>query len=277
MNHSRELRDLTWAINSQSLLVESPLVQFDPSHVDPEHLRRFLEEEPSRRVGRYFERLVLYWLTHVREVEVIASSLQIRDGKRTLGEIDLVFRDECGRVTHWEIAVKFYLYLSSRTFSGSHYIGPNAGDTFERKMERLFDHQLPRSIKHFPEVEVRQPFVKGRMFYHVSEEHPVDLPDRHAPAHARCNWIRASELELLDLIEDARYRVLEKPHWLSGEEADMKDEGLLSYGEQREQLVRHFAVSERPVLLGQLKGTGECFGECERFFVVADGWPGESS
>ena len=169
MKHSRQLRDLTWAINSQSLLTESPLARLDPSEVDPEHLRRFLEDDPSRRVGRYFERLVLYWLTHVRKVEVIASSLQIRDGNRTIGEIDLLFRDEQGRVTHWEIAVKFYLYLSSGTFIGSHYIGPNAGDTFERKMERLFDHQLPRSITHFPEVEVRQALVKGRMFYHVSE------------------------------------------------------------------------------------------------------------
>lgn len=181
MNSSRQLDDLTWAIASPSLLADCPVVpDFDPDRVDPEHLAAFLAETPGHRVGRYFERLVLYWLQYVRRVEIVAKSLQIREGNRTVGEIDLLFRDEQHRLNHWEIAVKFYLHFQHKNLSGSHFIGPNAADTFERKMERLFGHQLPRSEASFPEVEIRQAFVKGRIFYHPNQELPHELPMRLA-------------------------------------------------------------------------------------------------
>lgn len=279
VKNSRQLRDLTWAINSQSLLTDQPDAELDPRQVDQNHLSAFLSNGGGHRVGRYFERLVLYWLTHVRQVEVIANSLQIREGQRTIGEIDLLFRDEQGRMTHWEIAVKFYLHLASETLLESHYIGPNAGDTFERKMERLFDHQLPRSVKRFPDVEIRQAFVKGRIFYHPSENPPATLPCRLASDHTRCKWVRSSETRLLDQDDSVRYKTLGKPFWLAPE-ALFTDElheasstGLLSPAEQIDHLARHFAHCDRPVLIARLEVFDHGYQESDRFFVVSDRWP----
>lgn len=271
------VRDLTWAINSPSLIVDGPMVDpVDPRQVDAQHLAAYLDDFSGHRVGRYFERLVLYWLQHLRGVEIVAQSLQIRDGKRTIGEIDLLFRDEQGRLTHWEIAVKFYLHVLHAHALGSHYIGPNVRDTFERKMERLFVDQLPRSERDFPDVEVRQAFVKGRMFYPPHEAVLDTTPKYLSPGHLRCEWIRAAEVAALHDGGDMAYRILKKPDWLSEQTAPRHDSDLLSGEELAEHLKEHFAAHDRCVLVAQLEANSSSdamLDETQRMFVVPDHWP----
>ena len=274
MNSACKIRDLTWAINSPSLLSGGPAIKYlDPGEVDPEHLVAFLDQSSGHRVGRYFERLVLYWLTHIRKVEVVAESLQIRDGKRTVGEIDLIFRDEEGRMTHWEIAVKFYLYHRYEHPIGSHYIGPGAADTFERKMDRLFGHQLPISKLHFPAVEIRQAFFKGRIFYHPDGTQPSELPQRLSPEHLRCTWLRSSQMELIRKASEVSYRILRKPHWLSQVTTGDQERSSLTPTDLVQQLSKHFSDNDRPVLVSQIEG----LIETGRIFVVPDHWPNLSA
>jgi hypothetical protein len=224
-------------------------------------------------VGRYFERLILYWLKHIRRVEIVAESQQIRDGSRTIGEIDLIFYDEQRRLTHWELAVKFYLHFPQPCGFDSHFIGPNAADTFERKMERLFGHQLPLSERHFPEVEIRQAFVKGRIFDHPRHEVSQALPEHLSPEHLCGVWIRSSELDLINRTNGVSYRILRKPFWLSDEIAHPVDTDLLSPAELSENLARHFAEDHRPVLISQLEAGEQRLVESDRIFVVSDPWP----
>ena len=167
---TRQAYDLAWAVNSPSLLSSHEIApehpRIDLNDINASHLSAFLATGRIDRVGRYFERLISYWLHHVRQVKVIAESLPIRQHKRTIGEIDFLFYDESQRLTHMEIAVKFYLFRPDHVAFGSHYLGPNATDTLDRKVDRLLHHQLPRSETLYPEIEIRQPFLKGRIFYH---------------------------------------------------------------------------------------------------------------
>ena len=102
------LDDLLWAVNSPPLLSASPLVdQVDVGEIDLDHFAKFLREQSDHRVGRYFERLILYWLTHIRKVQIVHHSKQILDAKRTIGEIDFIFRDETDRLTHWETCLLY--------------------------------------------------------------------------------------------------------------------------------------------------------------------------
>ena len=281
---SVQLRDLIWAVNSHSLLAAGPDIagaesghvdawHLDAAQVDPDHLTAFLAETPGYRVGRYFERLILYWLKYIRQVEIIADALQIHDGNRTIGEIDLLFRDEQQRLTHWEIAVKFYLNYPHDGGMGSHYIGPNAADTFERKIERLFVHQLRRSETHVPDVDIRQAFVKGRIFYHPSQQSSQKLPARLSPDHLRSEWIRSSELDLLSVARDVSYRILRKPFWLSKDVAHTSAGEAMSPEEMIESLTRKFTAEDRPVLISQLEVDGPELVESNRFFVVPERWP----
>lgn len=296
--HSTQLvRDLAWAVTSRSLLIDCPMIddsiaeqttergdspqlarwQFDQTQIDPDHLSAFLAASPIRGVGRYFERLILYWLKYIRQFEIVANSLQLRDGKRTIGEIDFLFYDEQCRMTHWETAVKFYLHFPGRLLDDDQYIGPNATDTLERKTKRLLQHQLPRSQSYFPEVKVRAALVKGRIFYHPRQESRPELPSQLSPDHLRGLWIRNSELDALSSGPDVRFRRLHKPLWLSDEVGGVEDEDILSADDLGESLRKHFATSDRAVLISELTPSGQRFVESNRIFVVSDRWPQHTS
>lgn len=274
------VRDLAWVVSSPSLIIplageEVPdLPALDSARLDPEDLRSFLVHAPAHRVGHYFERLVLYYLTNIRRFDILAAGLQVQEEKQTIGEVDFVFRDPGGQLHHWETAVKFYLHLPEGSSAASHWIGPNPADTFERKIERMFDHQLPLSRRCFPAVTVRSALVRGRIFYHRARSSPAALPERLSPQHLRGSWIYRSELDWLEFFPAAaKFRALEKPFWLSCEVCTSDDPSLLSIGELQDALRRHFARSDRAQLLSVLAPADDLFREIDRVFVVDDRWP----
>lgn len=265
---SQAIRDLLWVLKSPSLITGSQVVEpvaIEGDDIDESLLDAFLAERRGHRVGRYFESLVLFWLEHIRQVEIVASAVQIRDEKRTLGEIDFLFRDECGRLNHWETAVKFFLHFPRA--EGSHYPGPNASDNFERKMTKLFDRQLKLSERHYPDVEVRRAFVKGMIFYHPAARVPEVWPERLAEEHLQGRWIRESELERLGVYAEAEGQILDKPFWLAPPDPHKG----LPIPELSKQLKRHFSESSHPLLLSLNSPQHD---EFESTFVVPDAWPG---
>ncbi|MDG1513764.1 MAG: DUF1853 family protein [Mariniblastus sp.] len=274
--------DLIWAINSPSLISNVFLdsahereshgvVQLlDSDDISFEHLGEFMESVRDRRVGRYFERLILYWLVHVRQVEMVAHGLQVRDGKQTLGEIDFLFTDERRLLNHWEVAIKFYLYDPGHLRNGSHHLGPNASDNFEAKTQRMFEHQLLQSQRDFPEVAIRRAFVKGRIFYPMEMVEKPTTPANLAANHLTGWWIRDSELARLQR-PNCMYRIREKPHWLDGAHAC---EGSLQMPEEFvRQLSEHFDSEGYPVYVSQFQLTDEGMRESSCGFVVPDEWP----
>ena len=249
---SQILRDLQWAVQSPSLIKNAVsaaiLGDFELSQ-----LEEFFKSQNSGQVGRYFEALIEFWLSKIRKVEMVERGLQVQDGTRTLGELDFVFRDEEGVLTHWETAVKFYLH-----HEGS-FVGPNAKDTLERKFRHLTEQQIQLGKEEMPEIEKSEVFIKGCLYYHPSVEEPVELPEYVSSDHLRGTWIHASELEWLK--EDQDYHILEKPHWFTVPLQQEARSGTTIHKE----LTSHFESSYRPVhLIGE---------DGARFFVVGDHWP----
>ena len=303
MSAQQLVRDLLWAVNSPALLrttdnhgCESTTWKLREHDICATHLVEFMARKDARSLGRYFEALTSYWLHHVRKVEVLVESFAIREQKRTVGEIDFIFIDEQARMTHWEVAVKFYLFSPVSNVLGSRYLGPNAVDTLDRKIDRIFGHQLPRSQKWFPKVEVRQAFVKGRIFYPLMEQHGLAhqdvlaqqgaLTQHHGQkehpylsrAHLEGIWLRHAEIRFMDSdavwgAQNAYYLILKKPHWLSVVEADNATDGLMSFREFSDSMEQHFSESQRSPLVVQLKLDDAGCVESRRFFVVPDCWP----
>lgn len=268
------VRDLLWAVNSPSLIVGPPdFKNLSIDQVDLDHLHRKMGSLVGHRVGVYFENLIDYWLRHIRRVPILAHGLAIRDDHRTLGEIDFVFRDEDGTLTHWEVAVKFYLHEPTQTMDESHFIGPNARDTFEKKMARMFDHQLPLSQSCFPDVEVRQPLVKGQIFYLDSKATPSVFPQMMCPEHVRETFLRERDLEELSNESSVGFVRLRKPFWLSSFTAEADSFDPLTCQEMVGNLRQHFASVNRPVLIAVLNRSGDSWVETKRVFVVLDSWP----
>ncbi len=266
MDDLQTVRDLLWVVNSPSLIDGAQVADstvLDVDQIDPVEFSTFLSENRNHRVGRYFERLVLFWLERIRRVRIVTAGEQIRDGNRTLGEIDFIFEDEAGRLTHWETAVKFFLHFPND--EGSHFPGPNASDNFERKMTKLFEKQLRFSEEHYPEVEVRQAFVKGMLFYHADVDLPDELPDKLSPDHQRGTWIRESELDRLDAFRGWCGEVMSKPNWLSRPLVPQ----CLPLDSLRQNIEQHFHRTNAPIMVSLVREEADE----QRFFVVPDSWP----
>ena len=283
-SNSQLVRDLEWVVSSPSLisqpaaLAPKSATPFDRASVDIDELERFVDERKSHRVGRYFESLVLYWLERIRRVEMIADGLQIREGKQTIGELDFVFRDEVRELTHWEAAVKFYLHYPNENPTGSHLIGPNAQDTFEKKTRKLFEKQLPLSRRDFPDIVHRQAFVKGRIFYHVDSASQTSIPSnaRLATDHLRSSWVQESRLEWLASFNGRAFCIVRKPFWLSPLQLQKDDEQLKSTTEMIDWIQKEWDVNRHPVLVSilELQGGDDCeWIETDRVFVVPEQWP----
>lgn len=268
MTTAREqhLADLAWAIESPSFVCgpnSAEPATVDAATIDSEHLAAFIGE-PPRRVGQYFEKLVHYWLEHVRRVEIVGAGVQVLDGKRTIGEIDFLFVDEAGELNHWEIAVKFFLHHPDR--DGSHYPGPNARDDFERKATKIFGQQLALTEASHPDVTVRRAFVKGLVFYHPDVGRPSERPERMPADHGYGEWIRSDQLDqLTERWAGASGAILDKPHWLAGPAIGAH----LPIEDVRELLDDRFAELARPTMVDLCDANGK---PLPRLCVVSPTW-----
>ncbi len=145
--------NLLWAVSSTDICTPSTLPWLpaprrqrlreyfstaDVRDARSESLTQLLESTSSRRLGVYFENLWAFAFEHHPDYRLIARNFPIREGGRTLGELDfLVQHLPDARCEHWEVAVKFYLQ------AGDYWVGPGLKDRLDIKLARMRTHQLP--------------------------------------------------------------------------------------------------------------------------------------
>lgn len=269
--------DLAWAVNGTQLMSGPEMLRPDPirpESIDRQSLAAFLTPRSTRRVGRYFEALVEYWLRRIVSAQVLGVGVQLRDGKRTVGELDFVYRIGGGPQVHLEVAVKYFLHHPDS--DRSHYPGPNPRDSFEVKATKLFDEQLPRSLGHRPDVEQRRALVPGMVFYR-SDEPDAEPPTRLAVDHRRGRWIRAGEWDGLDAL-GTRISIHRKPFWLSppvSSESAFDGHCGVPMPVGVDALRAHFGPdrSGTPVMISVFEDDDLSPAESNRLFVVSQHWP----
>lgn len=247
-------RDLRWLVDCPPLWVETIALP-DPFEagrsLDFAPVVRFLETRASHRVGYYVESLIQVWLQATPGITNLRQGIQVIEGKETRGEIDFLFEWN-GELHHLEVALKFYLFCPEATVHGSHVIGPNAADTFERKRDRMRDHQLPLGRKAFPEIAKSHVWMKGMIFYPPGIGSIEDIPEGLNPDHARGYWVRDCESSRIP--SHLPQRIMAKPHFLEARQVETPDRA------PRREGVRMISVGDE---------------EAEtRWFVVPDEWPG---
>ncbi len=292
MNQNRLRRDLAWCLSSPSLLArERWSEQLAPGAVpillpQPAHPHRF-------RLGQQFERLLLVWLLTNDSYQCLYHNLQVNDGKRTVGEFDLIVEalveepligesliEESGaesprNIEHWEAAVKFYLGTADLTRASS-WFGPNTADRLDIKLDRMNRHQLRLSQHPVAQDQLRElgieisrirSFVKGRLFHpwQAFTAGRITVPTVVNPAHGRGWWI--SHEDFLRDFEPYpwRYVFLPKSLWLAPLAAEDLAEPL-SFFEMAELL-----ASPGTEQASHIAVTGDS-GEVHRGFVVNNNW-----
>ncbi|MCE8015225.1 DUF1853 family protein [Halomonas sp. MCCC 1A17488] len=262
----------------------------DECEANPQALERRVGNTVDGRMGHYHERLWQYLLDAAPGTRLLASNLRIHEGKRTLGELDLLYRrlDDPTPV-HLEVAIKFYLGLPAGPGPDNgqaRWIGPGGADSLATKREHLDRHQLrltervetrttirqhthPRDLGPSREVVIRRQLaIPGVLFY--PWQAPMPAPLEAATAHLRGHWLRWGDWPRLrdGLARDTRSAWLVKPHWL----ALPRDEAFVPLRDVEARLAQHFSRPAAPVqiaLLGPLaRGRRH-----QRLFIVDDSWP----
>ncbi|MFN3193248.1 MAG: DUF1853 family protein [Aureliella sp.] len=229
--HTRN--DLRWIIDSPSLLDGNAFYRQTGIEVFefPKKLNQESDEVvlPSvqddfprtHRVGDYFEQLAIWALAQSNEVEVLASHQQIFESNRTVGEIDCIYQDEGARITHLEVAVKFFL-MEGQPSKGNQYdlaqfVGPNPRDNFQSKIDHMVRRQLQLGAKTEYPIDRKQVLLRGYLFYPKTDS----IVENSLPAlvnhdHLRGTWCRADTIfSHLEWIGAEQYWIVPKPHWLA--------------------------------------------------------------
>ena len=151
-------------------LYENRLAELDQN---PEPLILFLQQLKSTRLGLRFEYLFWFWLQDGAQpnFKLIQHSIQIIEGKKTLGEIDfLVLNCATQKIEQWEVALKYY--LGETNLSLPNWYGLNRSDTLFRKLNHFSNKQF--QFSHALDLKIEQKFavMKGQLFtpdtaYHV--------------------------------------------------------------------------------------------------------------
>jgi hypothetical protein len=249
---------------------------------EPAALHDFLNLEPAPRLGKYFENLIAFWLENSPRYEVLARNQQVRDAKRTYGELDLIVRDlESGRVAHWEVAIKFYLQLGPEADLFS-WVGPNRRDSLGRKAGHLLEHQAKRAQHPVAREQLQQAgivvdeahvFTKGWLFYarpdcqlpetdRDGQGQAAEINVERAPQHLRAWWCHSGEFQKLVERSECDWRQLTKPNWLSDQSS------LLEVFEPDDSSELVSLTQEGPTYVVGMQGEHEV----ERGFVVPGDW-----
>jgi len=227
----QSVRDLAWAVSSPPLIsqtsssclwpdgqwyrqmYEETLPWLKSVDDDPAELEQQLDNQKDRRMGKYFETLWYYWLSHHPRYQLIENNLQVIIDGETLGEIDLIVFDRItGRTMHWELAVKFYLGLGdTRELSSWH--GPNLRDRLDKKVEHLLSKQSvlsrnPRVADWLKQqgisIDQCSVILKGRLYYpwdSIASMYPARRstemisPTLCAPEHLYSMWLSQSKFD----------------------------------------------------------------------------------
>jgi len=279
--------DLAWALNSPNLLIAAP-PEFTGEIVD-EQLRSHLFsncyidtalEFKQQRLGLYFESLISYAIQHNNDLCLLARNLAIFEEKRQLGEFDLIFQDKIHQVNHhWELAVKFYLFDPAST----QWVGPNARDRLDIKLNKLFTQQLLRQqhpcaqkflspLLHDAPLQSAA-FIKGYLFYPWHMQASISLPNWINPNHLKGWWCFQHEItECFKEKEASRWAIIPRLQWLSPLTAK-EDDALISTQELVTAIETHFKLYSSSPLIAELCQNNTHWQEVSRGFVVPNQWP----
>lgn len=323
------VRDLAWMLFSPPLIdlpPESKVCVLWPARdlnadalrlwlseldANPAELISYLETLKSPRLGIYFEGLCGFFFRSFPDFTLIAQNLQVNrptggNAKQTLGEFDFIVQHG-SQTLHIETAVKFYLGTGDQGShtSAQYWIGPNANDRLDKKVDRLQSHQLALGEWAEGKAELAKLGVSkitvcllmaGYLFYPLPPNSPV--PSIAHPAHNKGHWL--TQAQILELCEnpgfdDHGWHFLDKQLWLSPAKLNddilnreqlsaaikeyFSDENALStsdiHAQRRAKLAYNPRLSHRPILLTRLSllADGRTWEERARYFVVPNYWP----
>ena len=204
------------------------------------------------RLGKLVETYTYRTLQSCATVSWIADGMQIRDGLRTLGELDALYSD-AEQAVHLEVAFKFYLYDSLEKYDDplGYWIGPNRNDSLSQKLWKLEHKQFP--LLYYKETQallselglqttriVQRVCCKGQLF--VPYRQPIA---EIAPLNQDCVSGFHLPFVELGLLNDHQFFLPSKLDWLVEPHHQV---GWLSFAEALKELEPVIDAGRSPML-----------------------------
>lgn len=192
--------------------------------LDYQQLTRYLLTRPSpNRLGFHFEGLLSFWLTDgyahgLHPYEIIASNVQLYQGKQTIGELDLVLYNHHQKLTeHWELAIKFF--MGSAPFAPENWVGINSNDNLQRKMVHMQTKQfctlwIDTEDHGRVKIDKRYAVIKGRFFLPINHNDFV-YPDWLAISFPMHRWYDRQDTANLAALDLATLRPAHYVEWFT--------------------------------------------------------------
>lgn len=256
-------------------------------------LTKIIERLASRKsylLGIYYEVLWHYLLAEKLNYLVLATNLQIKSDKGTLGEFDLIYQASTQKkLYHRELAVKYYLGLPcdpQQSYSPwSNWMGPGLKDRLDLKINKLINKQGLLSQTTEGQTVLKQQhlfpvtpeiLLQGYLFY------PFELycppPEYAKPDHLFGYWLTTDQLEsFIDAFTlSSQFTVLDKHEWLSTFSSDINkiQPRLLTQTALKAHANQHFEYSPYPfpLLIANGLPCKQNWQENLRFFLVPNNW-----
>ncbi len=224
------------------------------------------DSTPKLRLGKLVERFVSHQLQENTTIDILIENIQVQNHKITIGELDCILLQD-KKPIHLEIIYKFYLY--DKTVGNTeieHWIGPNRKDSFNQKLDKLTNKQLPLLyndktkpiLDHLnlsvDEIE-QQVYFKGQLFVPYQE-----FGNYFDEINNKCiEGFYINSKELL-LFKDAKFYIPTKRNWLVKPHSNID---WLSFKQFSIEISEY--INEKNAPLCWLKKTN---GELIKLFVV---------
>lgn len=227
----------------------------------------FFEENDdfkNLRLGKWVEQFIIYQLKKDSHIEILEENFQIKEGKITIGELDLLFlkdKEPC----HLEIIYKFYLYDSTMASNDTldYWIGPNRNDTLRYKLKKLKEKQLPLLYKCQTEPLILKhgidlKTIKQRVCFKAQLFLPYNSQDiTISPLNASCVSGCYISFDKINELKNFDFYIPSKLEWLSVPKLEVPWQ---SFKEAKQEL-KEFKESKRSPLCW-LKGKDGSFQKC---------------
>jgi hypothetical protein len=294
-----QVRDLAWTLLSPPLLSDTPAPQRYPLAASrwaerPDELAdwlRLLDKQPAvletwlaqrsiKRLGLYYERLWQFALCQAPDVDLLVANLPIRQEGKTLGELDLVVRDDEG-VHHLELAVKFYLGLGDDCSPHDRWLGPGSHDRLDIKLQRLTEHQLKLSstpparalLSELTCCDISSALWLGGYLFQPVHQRGGISPAGANPEHHCGSWLRHSDWpEFAGKKPNAHWQPLARQAWLAP--ARLQSEAIWEKEAFKKWIVDVEGIRQAKLLVRLDVDAEGNWLEQERLFLVPDPWPG---
>ncbi|WP_177203423.1 DUF1853 family protein [Marinospirillum celere] len=300
---SAYLRDLLWLLEAPDLItshfagkpdltflglgeIELPK-WFQDLENRLDDLEAGLKTAGSKRLGVYHEALWELLLNAAPNIQLLGHHLSIRENKRTLGELDFIYRQKStGEIYHLEVAIKYYLGLPQGPGEPqdlARWIGPAGLDSLAIKVQHSEQRQLPLSDLPLARQQLesviaaskkqgstlepikKQLALPGVLFYPWHS--PLQPPLRASQHHWRGWWLYITDWPDFANQFNGKLQgqLLSKPHWLAAPlHSDLLDQ------QQLEALLNnHFQQHGWPLQLALFSPQQGW----QRVFLVKAGWP----